>query len=172
MAPRVFPRRSPATGSDRSPMLVGSDDDEELDNYDNFLADQQKLKRARTIRQDMARDLPHHALKELDKMGYTEAAPLRFTHAAEIVSFSRGAADDGEDQDGRKKNCNIVASQAVKRVFPLATDEESTIELQYPASLTRERYADSYALSLCTIILTMLALQVRSRLDQWLDESS
>lgn len=82
------------------------------------------------MREDPDRDLVSNALKALDRAGYVTAKPTVFTHASELVSLSR--EDDG------KKNGKKVAKQADK-LFPLATDEESTIELQYPGSLTRER---------------------------------
>lgn len=111
------------TGSEEEPDAI----------YERF--NQVKKSKTSRAREDLARDLPSKALKDLDKNGYVSAGhALNFVHACDLVSLSRDAVDEDGKKTGRK------VSEQAKKLFPQATDEESTIELQYPASLTRERY--------------------------------
>lgn len=130
-------RFSPESGSEEEPGAV----------FDRF----DKPKPSRTMREDPARDLPSRALKELHLAGYVASHTLRFEHARNIVGL---APDDGDDEG--RENGKKTLKQANK-LFPEATDAESTIELQYPGSLTRERYVLSCGSTLdsfCAIILT------------------
>lgn len=115
-------------------MTEDTGSEEEPDQYFKRVNQPKKPKTSQT-REDLARDLPNKALKELDKTCYVSTGHvLDFVHACDLVSLSRDAVDEDGKKTGKK-----VKEQA-KKLFPDATDEESTIELQYPASLTRERY--------------------------------
>lgn len=93
-----------------------SDGDEEEGDLDELFS-----KRPRTNGQiDEDRKLRNAALTELAEAGYADNSgrALKFVHARDVVGLAHGDA----------------------KVFPDASDEDSAIELQYPGSLTRERY--------------------------------
>lgn len=132
-------RKVSPSDSDTSRMMTADADSEESEEEPDALFEglNKRLNKpkASRARQDPARDLPSKALKELDKNGYVSTGPApRFVHACDLVSLSR----DAVDEDGKKTGKKV--KQQAKKLFPQATDEESTVELQYPASLTKERY--------------------------------
>lgn len=107
--------RSPATDSDR--VAFDSDGDSAEDEDDDW---ESRLKRRRmSTRMDPNRKLQHSALAELAASGYkdTGKAP-KIIHAADVVSIEQGD----------------------KPYFPGVDPEELVVKLQYPGSLTRERY--------------------------------
>ncbi|KAI3399899.1 hypothetical protein diail_5410 [Diaporthe ilicicola] len=107
--------RSPATDSDR--VAFDSDDASADDDDDDW---ESRLKRRKmSTRMDPNRKLQHSALAELAANGYkdTGKAP-KIIHAADIVSLEHGD----------------------KPHFPDADPEELVVKLQYPGSLTRERF--------------------------------
>lgn len=110
--------RSPATDSERTRVAFDPSSDEEDDDADDW---ENRLKRQRHFeRTDPARTLCSNALKQLAENGYLgDEKPLRFVHAADVVSLALGDA----------------------KVFSDANPEDLVVELQYPGSLTRERYA-------------------------------
>lgn len=95
-----------------------TDDDDDDDDHDW----ESRLKRRRQLgRMDPDRRLRSAALTELANNGYEDLSPgqpLKFVHAADVVSLRLGDA----------------------RLFPGASDEDIAVELQYPGSLTRERF--------------------------------
>lgn len=98
-------------------MFDESSGDEEEEDLDELFSKRQKT----NGRIDKDRKLRNAALTELAEAGYTESRngrPLKFVHARDVVGLAHGDA----------------------KVFPEASDAESAIELQYPGSLTRERY--------------------------------
>lgn len=115
--------RSPATDSDRGTRVAFEASSDEEDGADDDW--EKRLKRRRHMaRADPSRRLPSAALEDLAQRGYREGGngpggrALRFVHAADIVSLARGDA----------------------RVFAKADPGELCVELQYPGSLSRERY--------------------------------
>lgn len=140
----VSRRPSPPRKKSRSVPInyLNGDDDTSGEEPDVVFARKSQAKAATTtVRQDMARNLASRALKALDAARYANAPELDFVHACDVLSVPR--PDNGPEPKPGKR----VAKQAAK-VFPLASDEESKIELQYPASLTRERYV-----RLCVLLL-------------------
>ncbi|KAK2604950.1 hypothetical protein N8I77_007840 [Diaporthe amygdali] len=112
--------RSPATDSDR--VAFDSDGDSAEDDDDDW---ESRLKRRKmSTRMDPNRKLQHSALAELAANGYkdTGKAP-KIVHAADVVSLELGD----------------------KPWFPGADPEELVVKLQYPGSLTRERFVLSDA---------------------------
>ncbi|KAK7742032.1 Nucleosomal histone H3-Lys79 methylase [Cytospora paraplurivora] len=104
--------RSPATDSDR--VAFESDGDSADDNdWENSLK-----RRKQSLRKDPNRNLVHAAFADLAAGGYKDGRTAKIIHAAEIVSLELG------DQP----------------CFPDAKPEELVVELQYPGSLTRERF--------------------------------
>lgn len=93
-----------------------SDGDEEEEDLHELFSKRQR----RNGRTDEDRQLRNVALTELAAAGYTDKSnrALKFVHARDIVGLAHGDA----------------------KVFPEASDEDSAVELQYPGSLTRERY--------------------------------
>lgn len=111
--------RSPATDSDR--VAFDSDGDSADDDDDDW---ESRLKRRKmSTRMDPNRKLQHSALAELAANGYkdTGKAP-KIIHAADVVSIEQGD----------------------KPYFPGVNPEELVVKLQYPGSLTRERYVTFY----------------------------
>lgn len=108
--------RSPATDSER----VTFESDEESADDDDW---ESRLKRRKqATRTDPDRKLRSIALTELAEADYKDTGkPLRFIHAAEVVSLAQGD----------------------EKCFPDAHAEDLVVELQYPGSLTRERYVCS-----------------------------
>lgn len=118
--------RSPATDSDRVAFDsdgASADDDDDYDDWESRLK-----RRKMSTRMDPNRRLQHSALAELAANGYkdTGKAP-KIIHAADIVSLEQGD----------------------KPLFPDVDPEELVVKLQYPGSLTRERYV-----TICTGAVT------------------
>lgn len=105
--------RSPTTDSDR--VAFESDDDSaDDDDWESRLK-----RRKQATRTDPDRKLRNVALTELAEGDYKDTGKkLKFIHAAEVVSLAQGD----------------------EKCFPSASPEELVVELQYPGSLTRERY--------------------------------
>lgn len=106
--------RSPATDSDRVAFESDGDSADDDDDWEN------RLKRRKpSTRMDPNRNLVHAALADLAAGGYKDTGrSAKIIHAAEIVSLEQGDTP----------------------FFPDAKPEELVAELQYPGSLTRERY--------------------------------
>lgn len=127
--------RSPATDSDR--VAFDSDGDSAEDDDDDW---EVRLKRRRmSTRKDPDRNLQHSALAELAANGYkdTGKAP-KIIHAADIVSTEHGD----------------------KPHFPGVDPEELVVKLQYPGSLTRERYV-----TICPGAAAVIASHLDSNTD-------
>lgn len=105
--------RSPATDSDR----VAFEPDDDSPDDDDW---ESRLKRRKpATRTDPDRKLRNVALTELAEGGYKDTGKkLKFVHAADVVSLAQGD----------------------EKCFPGAGPEDLVVELQYPGSLTRERY--------------------------------
>lgn len=109
--------RSPTTDSETRVAFDESDDDDNDEDNDW----EGRLKRRRKMqRTDPNRRLRNAALTELAGSGYGDKGgkSLQFVHAADLVSLALGDS----------------------KVFPDANPEELVVELQYPGSLSRERY--------------------------------
>lgn len=103
-----------------------SDDDANDDDWENNLKRRRNVERT-VERIDPNRQLRHPTLTELSEAGYEpkDVKTVRFVHASEIVSLSQGDA----------------------KIFPDAEPEKLFVDLQYPGSLTRERYVCYFLLA-------------------------
>lgn len=110
--------RSPTTTDSETRVAFEESDDDDDDEDNDW---EYRLKRRRKMqRTDPNRRLRNVALTDLAETGYGDKGgkPLQFVHAADLVSLALGDS----------------------KVFPDAKPEELVVELQYPGSLSRERY--------------------------------
>ncbi|POS79051.1 histone-lysine N-methyltransferase [Diaporthe helianthi] len=107
--------RSPATDSDR--VAFDSDGDSAEEDDDDW---ESRLKRRKiSTRMDPNRKLRHSALAELAANGYKDMGKApKIVHAADLFATEQGD----------------------KPLFPDADPEDLVVKLQYPGSLTRERF--------------------------------